>query len=69
MNAFAIKRIKAGLNQEDVAKALQLDRSTVAKWETDKAYPRSALLPQLAKLYQCTIDELLTRRDTDDKAV
>lgn len=68
MNAFAVKRIKAGLNQEEVAKALQLDRSTVAKWETDKAYPRSVLLPQLAKLYNCSIDELLAGK-SDDEAV
>jgi transcriptional regulator with XRE-family HTH domain len=42
-----------------------LERSTVAKWETDASKPRADLLPKIADLYNCTIDELLR----DDKTV
>ncbi len=46
------------LRQEDVAQNLDVDRSTVAKWETGEAMPRSDKLPELAKIFGCTIDDL-----------
>ena len=52
------KREQIGLRQEDVAQALDVDRSTVAKWETGEAMPRSDKLPELAKILGCSIDEL-----------
>lgn len=33
--------------------------STVAMWEIGKAMPRAALLPKLADILGCTVDELL----------
>ena len=45
--------------QEDVASALGVDRSSVAKWETGKAVPRATMLIKLADLFGCTVDELL----------
>ena len=59
MNLFAKRRIKAGLLQEEVAAALFVDRSTVAKWETGKAKPRADKLPAIAELYKCSIGQLL----------
>jgi len=58
MSYLAQLRIKANLTQEDVAAALSIDRSTVAKWETGKAYPQTNKLPQLSALYGCSIDDL-----------
>ena len=52
------KREQKGLRQEDVAQALEVDRSTVAKWETGEAMPRSDKLPELAKILDCSIDDL-----------
>ena len=63
MNKFSIYRHKAGHTQEYVAESLDTDRSTVAKWETGKSKPRSDLLPKIAALYKCTIDDLLTEPD------
>lgn len=48
-----------GLTQEDVAKACDVDRSTVTKWEAGMFFPRADKLPILAKFLGCTIDELL----------
>lgn len=48
-----------GLTQEDVAKACDVDRSTVTKWEAGMFLPRADKLPILAKFLGCTIDELL----------
>ena len=52
-------RITAGLSQETLAIKLQIDRSTVAKWETGKSLPRAEILPKIASILNCTVDELL----------
>jgi len=65
MNAFAFYRNKANLTQESVATSLDVDRSTVAKWEAGDAFPRANKLVKLAELYRCTLDDLLK----DAKAV
>ena len=51
-------RKEKNLRQEDLALALGVERSTVAKWETGIASPRAELFPKLAKVLGCTIDEL-----------
>lgn len=66
MNPFAKARIKAELNQEQAAAALHVDRSTIAKWETGKAKPRADKLPAIARLYQCSIGELLSANEDDE---
>lgn len=55
-----IKRLRErlGLSQRDLATNLGVDVSTVTKWETGNAAPRVALLPALAKVLQCSIDDL-----------
>lgn len=69
MNQLAALREKANLLQEDVAAALKIDRSTVAKWETGASSPRTDKLPALAQLYGCTIDALFSKITDDEKAV
>lgn len=51
-------REKANLTQESLAKLINVDRSTIAKWETGGASPRSDKLPTLANVLNCTIDDL-----------
>lgn len=52
-------RESAGLRQEDVAKKLMVDQSTVCKWETGASTPLRKYHKKLAKIYGCTVDELL----------
>lgn len=59
MSELAILRKQAGYTQETAAEALGTDRSTVAKWETGGAHPRTDKLVKLAKLYGCTVDALM----------
>lgn len=59
MNAINAKRVAAGLKQEEIARELKINRSTVAKWETGRAKPRADVLVKLARLFGCTVDELL----------
>ncbi len=51
-------REKANLTQESLAKLINVDRSTIAKWETGAASPRSDKLPTHANVLNCTIDDL-----------
>jgi len=64
---FATKREALKMKQEDVATVLGVDRTTVSKWETGINLPRSDLLPKIATLYDCTVDELLADSKTDKK--
>lgn len=61
---FYSAREKAGLTQDEVAKALGIDQSAVSQWETGKTAPRAGLLVKLAGLYCCTVDELLKEDST-----
>ena len=58
--SFLSARKKAGLSQADVAMKLGIKSASVCQWETGKTSPRSTLLPKIAALYGCTVDELLT---------
>lgn len=52
-------REKKDMSQQAVAVEIGVERSTVAKWESGKSRPRAELLPKLAKLFGCSIEELL----------
>lgn len=56
--SFKQCRMQAGLTQERVAEKLGVDRTTVSKWDVMNAKPRAELLPKIASLYGCTIDDL-----------
>ena len=51
-------RIGKGMTQEELAKKMEVERSTVAKWETGVAFPPGNKLPKLAEVLGCTIDDL-----------
>lgn len=52
-------RRKKNMTQEDLANALGVTPQAVSKWENDLSCPDITLLPQLARLFGVTIDELL----------
>ena len=53
------KRKAAGLTQDAVAKELNVTPSAVSQWESGDTRPKIEYLPALARLYGCTIEELL----------
>lgn len=57
---FLSARKKAGLTQREVAAAVGVNQAAVSFWETGAFSPRAAVLLRVAKLYGCTVDELLT---------
>ena len=56
---FEVYRKRAGLRQCDVAEILGISQVSVWQWENGKALPRADKLPAVAKLYGCTIDDLI----------
>ena len=61
--SFLSARRKAGLSQAVAGERLGVAAAAVCQWETGKTYPDPRRLPEIAKLYGCSIEELLT----DDK--
>lgn len=58
------KRLSLNLTQTELGEKLNVTRSTVAMWETGEAKPRTDKLPELARILNCTIEDLF-----DDKEV
>lgn len=59
MKIIAEKRKRVGLSQEELAKKLGISQPAVAKWESGVSRPNILLLPKLAEVLECTVDELL----------
>ncbi len=53
------KRLALFLTQQELADKLGVTAAAVSKWETNQSYPDITILPTLAKLFDCSIDELL----------
>ena len=53
------RRIAAGLTQAEVAKKLDVDQSAVCHWEKGRGGPIRKYQKKLAKIYGCTVDELM----------
>ena len=63
--SFRLMRQKAGLSVADVMEALSVSDAAVYQWETGANFPRTSTLMKLAKLYHCTVDELLREEDKE----
>lgn len=55
------KRVEKGLSQIELATEIGVSQSTVAGWETGSVYPRIDKLLAMAKLFGCTVDELINK--------
>ena len=60
MNVMKERRLRGAIpTQREVALILGVKESAVSKWERGLSKPRADKLPTLAKLYGCSIEELL----------
>ena len=57
---FKRARERAGMSQAAAARRLGVSAGCVGQWELGYTQPRAALLPRVAALYGCTLEELLT---------
>ena len=56
---IASLRKEAGLSQQAMANALEIAQQTYANYEVARARPSVAMLPELAKFFGISVDELL----------
>lgn len=61
--SFKIEREKAGMTQLEAAKMLGVSQPTIACWETGRSNPRFAMLNDIAKLFGCTVDDLMVKEE------
>ena len=54
--------------QEQLAEKLYVSRTAISKWESGKGYPNIDSLKDIAKLFNKTIDELLSSEEIIDIA-
>ena len=53
-------RKDSNYTQEELADIMNVSRQSISKWESDVAFPETERLITLSKLYQCSIDYLVT---------
>lgn len=58
MNNIKEKRLALEMSQEEMAKLIGVDRSSIAKWENGFT-PTVANLRKIAKILKCKVDDLL----------
>lgn len=56
-------RKNANLTQQEAAQLLNVDQTAISQWETGLTLPRTDKLPDIAKIYRCTIDDLFRTED------
>lgn len=60
------RRVAAGYKQEELADQLGVTRTALSMWETLNAWPSAAILPKLADLLLCSIDDLYVAPDVPE---
>ena len=60
-------RAENNLTQDELADKIYVTRTAISKWETDNGYPSIESLKQIAKLFNTTLDELLSDEDLKKK--
>ncbi len=68
-NRISRLRKEHGMSQETLAEKIGISPQAVSKWENDQSCPDISLLPQLAKLFDVTVDELLTGNSSEVRMV
>lgn len=59
MTELKRRRVEKGMTQEQLAAAVGVVQSSIANWESGSRKPDIMALIQLAKILDCTADDLL----------
>lgn len=57
--SFRSERYRAGITARAASIALDVSQVTIFAWENGSHLPEAKRLPEIAKLYGCTVDDLL----------
>lgn len=63
MNQIKAYRTKLGQTQAEIASACNVKQNTVSAWETGRSEPDFESLKKMADIFNCSIDELLGRKE------
>jgi len=55
---FKEKRLAKNMTQTELAERLGISQAAVALWESGEVKPSADKYPLLARIFECTIDEL-----------
>ena len=66
-NNISERRKSMGLTQEELAAKLGVSPQAVSKWENNLSCPDISLLPDISKLFNISVDELLGVAGTNEK--
>lgn len=69
MKGLCAARKAASCTQIQLAETLGISQSTIAMWETGRAYPRADILPAIAAALGCSIDDLFTDPGGDNASI
>ncbi|MBE6624739.1 MAG: helix-turn-helix transcriptional regulator [Ruminococcaceae bacterium] len=67
--AIAKLRAEKGWTQARLAKELCVEDKTISRWECEEGYPSITSLPQIAKVFNVSIDYLLTGNESEQCVV
>jgi len=62
-------RKEMNISQEELAFQLQVSRQAISKWENDQGYPETDKIIKLSKVYNVTLDYLLSDLATTNKDI
>lgn len=60
MRGLKAMRRRAGITVAQLAERLSVTRATIYFWEQGRYLPNAGLLPELAEILGCSIDDLFT---------
>ena len=60
---ISVAREKRGITQAELADSLCVTQGAISQWETGRSFPRAELMPKLADIHGCTVDELLRKEE------
>lgn len=58
LEGLATRRKAAGMTQAQLAESIGVERAALAMWEIGASWPSARILPALADVLLCSIDEL-----------
>lgn len=64
-NKILERRTALGLSQTKLAQKVGVTNKAVSKWETGKSKPTTNVLRKLSALFDCSVEDLLTLRETE----
>ncbi len=58
LEGLAPRRKAAGMTQAQLAEAIGVERAALGMWEIGASWPSARILPALADVLLCTVDDL-----------